>query len=84
MTFSGGLLSLTMHDCTQLAAAGHNVTVGMGDYATDALSMTFNNAYDLDVQSQMPIASFTAAATRATSAPRRGRPRSTQQPTSVK
>ncbi len=61
MTFSGGLLSLTMHDCTQLAAAGHNVTVGMGDYATDALSMTFNNAYDLDVQSQMPIASFTAA-----------------------
>ena len=61
MDFVGGLLSLTMHDSTALTAPGHNVTIGASATATDAVSIKFHNANDLNVQSRMPIKSFWAA-----------------------
>jgi hypothetical protein len=61
MTFTGGLLSLTMHDSSVVAATVHNVTVGNGDFKKDALAIKFNNVNDLAVNSWMPISSFTAA-----------------------
>ena len=61
MTFSKGVLSVTMHDSSTLSATGHMVTVGAADRETDTLKLTFNNANDLRVNSAMPIASFNAA-----------------------
>lgn len=62
MDFRGGLLSLQMHDATATSGDDyHELRVGNSDSAKDVLSLTFNNANDLNVDSNMPIGSFTAA-----------------------
>jgi hypothetical protein len=61
MNFEGGILALTMHDVSPLAATGRAIYIDKGDLAKDALAMKFNNVSDLVVDSQMPISSFTAA-----------------------
>jgi hypothetical protein len=61
MNFGGGILALSMHDVSTLAAAGHAITIGAGDFKGDALLLKFNKVNDLAVSSMMPISSFTAA-----------------------
>jgi hypothetical protein len=61
MTFAGGLLSLKLHDVSPLDGLAHQITIDKGDSASDAVALTFNNANDLAINSQIPIASFAAA-----------------------
>ena len=49
LTFSGGLLGLTMYDSSALTASRASNAVGKGDLATERLALKFNNANDLDM-----------------------------------
>lgn len=58
--FLGGILKLQLDDLSVMDGVSHALTIGLPDRPTDATTIILDEANDLDVEAQMPIAQFTA------------------------